>query len=79
MDEDDALSWITLNPAWALGVEDQVGSLAPGKRADVVVWTGSPFSVYSRAQLVFVDGVLRYDHDKPQEPWSDFMLGQELR
>ena len=78
VDEDDALTWLTLNPAWALGIDDQVGSLTPGKRADVVVWDGDPFSVYTRAQLVFVDGVLRYDREHPQEPWSDFMVGQEV-
>ncbi len=77
--EDDALRWITSNPAWALGVDDQVGSLEPGKRADVVVWSGNPFSVYTHPELVFVDGVLRYDHDQDTEPWSDFMVGQELR
>ena len=74
--EDDALRWITWNPAWALGLEDEVGSLERGKRADVVVWDGHPFSVYSQAELVFVDGVLRYDRSRPGEPWSDVLLGQ---
>ncbi len=44
----------------------------------VVVWDGDPFSVYTRARWVFVDGVLRYDRDKPGAPWSDFELGQEV-
>ncbi|MCZ7687111.1 MAG: amidohydrolase family protein [Sandaracinaceae bacterium] len=45
--DDQALRWITINAAWTLGVDDQTGSLEPGKMADVVVWSGSPFSVYS--------------------------------
>jgi len=73
----DALRMITANPAWAMGVEDQVGTLEQGKRADVVVWDAHPFSVYARARLVFVDGRLRYDKAREGKPWSDYMLGQE--
>ncbi len=77
--DDQALRWITWNPAWALGVEAEVGSLEPGKRADLVIWDGHPFSVYSHADQVFVDGVLRYDRQRPPKgPWSDFELGQDL-
>lgn len=75
-DDDTVLRWITANPAWALGIQDQVGSLEVGKRADLVVWSGYPFSVYSHADLVFIDGALRYDRSQPGEPWSDFELGQ---
>lgn len=74
----DALRWITSNPAWALGIEDQVGSLEPGKRADVVVWDGDPFSVYTRARWVFVDGGLWWDSERPGE-WSDFLAGREVQ
>jgi imidazolonepropionase-like amidohydrolase len=74
--EDEALRWITYNPAWALGVHDEVGTLETGKRADVVVWDHNPFSVYAKAKLVFVDGVLRFDDDRRGAPWSDFELGQ---
>jgi hypothetical protein len=63
--EDDALRWITANPAWALGVLDQTGTLEKGKMADVVVWSGPPFSVYSRPEQVFVDGVLVVDGARP--------------
>lgn len=45
--------------------------------ADVVVWSGDPFSVYSKADLVFVDGALLYDRANPAlQPVSDFELGQ---
>ena len=76
--ENDALRWITANPAWALGIDGQVGTLEHGKRADVVVWDASPWSVLSRAQLVFIDGALRWDGDHP-ETWSDFEIGQDVQ
>jgi imidazolonepropionase-like amidohydrolase len=76
--EDDALRWITANPAWALGIDDQVGTLTSGKRADVVVWNGHPFSVYTSARWVIVDGRLRWSRDE-QPLWSDFELGRGLR
>ena len=77
VDENEALRWITANPAWALGIEDEVGTLEPGKRADLAIWSAHPFSVYSRAEAVYVDGLLVYEADREQAPWSDFLLGQE--
>ena len=76
LDENAALRWITANPAWALGIEDEVGTLSAGKRADVVVWDRHPLSVYASARWVFVDGALRFDRDHNGPPWSDFELGQ---
>ncbi|KFN42269.1 amidohydrolase [Arenimonas oryziterrae] len=74
-----AIRWLTSNPARALGIEAQTGSLAPGKMADVVVWNGTPFSVYAHAEKVFIDGALMYDRfDRSRQPRSDFMLGQEV-
>ena len=74
--EDEALRWITANPAWALGVHDQVGTLEEGKHADVVVWDGDPFSVYTKAQMVFIEGHLVFDrNDREHQPQSDFESG----
>jgi len=71
-----AIRWITANPARALGVLDETGTLEPGKAADVVVWSGDPFSVYALAEKVFVDGALLYDRSDPaRQPESDFTLG----
>jgi imidazolonepropionase-like amidohydrolase len=72
-----AIRWLTANPAKALGLEDRIGTLEPGKNADVVVWNGNPFSVYALADQVFIDGALVLDraHPAPQPP-SDFLLGQ---
>lgn len=74
-----AIRWITANPAQAMGILDQTGSLETGKMADVVIWNGNPFSVYAKADQVFVDGALLYDrHDPAKQPLSDFELGQQL-
>jgi imidazolonepropionase-like amidohydrolase len=71
-----AVEWMTLNPARALGIDKETGSLAPGKMADVVIWSADPFSVYAKAEKVFVDGALAYDRDDPgRQPSSDFSLG----
>ncbi|HET9454079.1 MAG TPA: amidohydrolase [Gemmatimonadaceae bacterium] len=79
---EQALRWITMNPAWALGLQDQIGSLEVGKNADVVLWSGNPFSVYSRPEKVWVDGAMLYDRLDPAQRWrTDFELGfvPELR
>jgi imidazolonepropionase-like amidohydrolase len=74
--DNDALRWMTANPAWALGLDDRIGTLEAGKNADVVIWDHSPFSVYARAEKVFVDGALMYDRlDPAYQPVSDFELG----
>jgi len=74
--EEQAIKWLTINPAWALGLDDKIGSLEPGKNADVVLWSGDPFSVYTRAEKVWVDGAMLYDRFDPSESWrTDFELG----
>jgi imidazolonepropionase-like amidohydrolase len=74
--EERAIQWLTINPAWALGLDDRIGSLEPGKNADVVLWSADPFSVYARAEKVWVDGALLYDRLDPAEQWrTDFELG----
>ncbi|MDB5676842.1 MAG: amidohydrolase, partial [Sphingomonas bacterium] len=72
-----AWTWLTINPARALGIDDKTGSLKPGKMADLVLWNGNPFSVYSRPEKVWIDGALLYDASDPtRRPVSDFELGQ---
>jgi imidazolonepropionase-like amidohydrolase len=76
LSDDDALRWITANAAWALGLEDRIGTLEPGKNADVVIWTRNPFSVYALAEKVFIDGALVYDRADPaRRPSTDFEVG----
>jgi imidazolonepropionase-like amidohydrolase len=75
--EERAISWITSNAARSLGIADETGSLEPGKRADVVIWSANPFSVYARADQVYIDGALTFDRADPRyQPLSDFELGQ---
>jgi len=74
-----AIRWITANPAKSMGILDQTGTLEPGKMADVVIWNGNPFSVYAKADQVFVDGALLYDRNDPAlQPVSDFELGLQM-
>ena len=73
---EDAVRWITLNAAKSIGIEDKVGSLEKGKMADIVIWDQNPFSVYSKAEKVFVDGSLVFDLNNPNfNSASDFELG----
>jgi len=72
-----AIGWITSNAAKSLGIGEQTGSLEAGKMADVVIWSGDPFSVYAKASQVYIDGALVYDRNNPDlQPVSDFELGQ---
>jgi imidazolonepropionase-like amidohydrolase len=74
LSEDDALRWVTINPAWVLGVDRLTGSLEVGKMADVVIWSHQPLSVYALPDQVFVDGHLVYERSRGARP-SDFELG----
>ena len=72
-----AWTWLAINPARAMGIADQTGSLKVGKMADVVLWNGNPFSTYTRPEKVWIDGALLYDSANPKlRPVSDFELGQ---
>ncbi len=71
-----AIRWITANAAKALGILDQTGTLEEGKMADVTVWSGNPFSVYTTVERVYIDGALAYDRLQPERnPVTDFSLG----
>jgi len=74
--EEDAVKWMTINPAWALDLDSKIGSIETGKDADVVLWSGDPFSVYTHTEKVWIDGALLYDRSDPKAQWrSDFELG----
>ncbi|HVJ28540.1 MAG TPA: amidohydrolase family protein, partial [Vicinamibacterales bacterium] len=79
IDRADAIRWVTINPARALGIDKMTGSLEAGKNADVVLWSGDPFSAYAKAERVFVDGALLYDRADPAKQHTrDFMTGQQM-
>jgi len=74
-----AIEWLTLNPAKSLHLDNQIGSLEVGKHADVVLWSGDPFSVYTKVDLVFLDGAVIYDrYNKARQAVTDFELGQPV-
>jgi ubiquitin len=54
--QEEALKMVTLNPAKQLKIDGRVGTIEPGKDADVVVWTANPLSSFARAERTFVDG-----------------------
>jgi imidazolonepropionase-like amidohydrolase len=75
--EERAIKWLTSNPAKAMRIADRIGTLEAGKAADLVIWSGNPFSVYAKAERVFIDGALMYDRADPKRsPRTDFELGQ---
>ena len=73
--EGRAMTWITKNPAKSLGILDQTGTLDTGKDADVVIWSGNPFSVYTKVDQVYIDGALAFDKATNFMPHTDFDLG----
>jgi imidazolonepropionase-like amidohydrolase len=69
--EEDALKFVTLNPAKMLHIDARTGSLKVGKDADVVVWSDHPLSIYARAERTFVDGTAYYDTERDQQLRDD--------
>ena len=73
---EQAIRWITSNAAKSLGIADVTGTLEVGKMADVTVWNGTPFSVYTKAERVYIDGALAYERGNDAlNPVTDFSLG----
>ena len=62
--EEDALKFVTLNPAKMLHIDNKVGSIKVGKDADIVVWSDNPLSIYAKAEKTFVDGIAYWDLEK---------------
>ncbi|WP_026940654.1 amidohydrolase [Hellea balneolensis] len=71
----EAWKWLSTNPAKALGILDETGTLEVGKRADIVMWSADPFTTYARPEKVFLDGALLFDKESGLKPKSDFRLG----
>jgi imidazolonepropionase-like amidohydrolase len=62
--EQEALRTVTLNAAIQLGIDGRTGSIDVGKDADLVIWNGHPFSVYSRVDQTYVEGELFFDREQ---------------
>ena len=63
VDPAEAMRMVTLYPARLLGVDKEVGTLEVGKRADVVIWSGTPFSSLSRIETVIHGGAISFDRN----------------
>jgi len=64
LDRETALRAVTLTPAEIMRVADRIGSLIPGKDADLAIWSGDPFDVMSRVERAYIAGseIYRYDY-----------------
>ena len=76
--EEQSLKLITINPAIQLGIQDHVGSLEVGKDADLAIWNGHPFSVYSRVDTTFIDGEVFFDRQQDLAKRADLQKERAL-
>jgi imidazolonepropionase-like amidohydrolase len=67
VDQVEALKLVTLNPAKILHLDSRMGSIEPGKDADLVLWTDNPLSIYAKAKMTLVDGIVYFDEAKDAE------------
>ncbi len=63
--EEEALKMITINAAWIAGIDHRVGSLEPGKDADIAIWDAHPLSIYAKVEKVLIDGEVYFDRSLP--------------
>ena len=71
---EEALKFVTLNPAKQLRIDEFVGSLEPNKNADLVVWSGDPLSTLTRCEQTWLDGRKYFDleeHLKQRPKWQE--------
>ncbi len=59
---EEAIKFVTINPAKQLGIDKMTGSLEAGKDADIAIWDGNPLSVFSRCDMTLVDGEVMFQH-----------------
>ncbi len=70
MPDEAALETVTINPARILGIDKWMGSIEPGKDADLAIWDGHPLELQSRVEGVFIDGKLVYTREGGFLPWK---------
>jgi imidazolonepropionase-like amidohydrolase len=71
LDRENALRALTINPARIAGIDERIGSIEPGKDADLVIWSGDPLDVLSRAVRVFIDGTEIYSYSGGEAYFAD--------
>ncbi|MEP7168025.1 MAG: amidohydrolase family protein [Bacteroidota bacterium] len=76
--EEEALKFVTLNPAKLLHIDDRTGSIKVGKDADLVLWSDNPLSIYARVLQTYVDGV-RYFDEQTDKANRDYISKERAR
>ncbi len=71
LDRDTALRALTINPARIVRIDDRLGSIEPGKDADLVIWSGDPLDVLSRVERALIDGAEIYTHADGEARFAD--------
>lgn len=75
--EEEALKMITLNPANQLGIDKRTGSIEVGKDGDIAIWTGHPFSVFSRVDTTLIEGEVYFDRAADAKKRADMATERE--
>ncbi len=73
VDQEDAMKFITLNPAIVMGIDHRVGSLENGKDGDFVIWNGHPLSAFSSPDQTWIEGTKLFDREE------DMKLREEVK
>jgi imidazolonepropionase-like amidohydrolase len=68
MDVQKAYEGLTINPAWTLGIEERTGSLEKGKDADIAIFSGHPFDIYTQVLYTIIDGEIVFDRSRQPSP-----------
>jgi imidazolonepropionase-like amidohydrolase len=72
LDPRTALEALTINPARIAGIDDRLGSIEPGKDADLVIWSGDPLDVRSRVQRALIEGTEIYAWEHGEATYAEF-------
>jgi imidazolonepropionase-like amidohydrolase len=75
--EEEAWKMVTLNPAKLLHIDQRVGSVKPGKDADLVLWNASPLSIYARPEFTMVEGAIYFDRKADLEKQQQIKTERE--
>lgn len=78
MSEEDAWKMVTLNPAKLLHLDNRMGSIRPGKDADLVLWNAHPLAIYARPEKTIIDGAVYFDL-ATEDARRDAMLAERAR
>jgi len=78
LSREEAIQFVTLNPAKQLKIDDRVGSLEVGKDADFVIWSGDPFSTYTVCEQTWIEGKKYFDREVDRQ-WRQAVAQERNR